>query len=141
MSTEEVHQEKYENLNATDLSTANPSIEIKEIEFEGLERTNEVFFKKALGSFDSIRSLNELSAALNKTFSNLERLNMFKDVSVVIDHIDEVDEVSKDKSADGSTAPDHQVKLIFKCKEKRFNVRTGTELQRKDIAWVHYNDG
>ena len=76
--------------------------------------------------------LMELSKALGKAFERLERLNIFKDVSVTIDE-------ANDQLIDNNfinEAPVHSVKIIFKCKEKRFNIRTGTELQRKDIAWV-----
>lgn len=125
--------EHYENLNSSDFSataaSVNPLIKIESIKFMGINRTDPQFLMKtiALTGVEGSADLMELSKALNKTFERLERLNIFKDVSVTIDQVNDtqnpIDEV-------------HSVKIVFKCKEKRFNIRTGTELQRKDITWV-----
>ena len=83
---------------------------------------------------DKAENLLELSDTLNLAFNHLERLNIFKDVSVVIDQATIVDDGERELLDTNNAI--HDVKVIFKCKEKRFNIRTGTELQRKDIAWV-----
>ena len=134
---DEAALEHYENLNSLDFSataaSANPQIKIESIEFTGIKRTDPVFLMKTIslagveGSFDLV----ELSRALGKAFERLERLNIFKDVSVTIDQANEFE--NENFTEDN---PVHSVKIVFKCKEKRFNIRTGTELQRKDIAWV-----
>lgn len=124
--------EHYEKLDTSEFIAANPRIKVKSIEFEGLKRTQKEFLMKTLGycGMEESGSLLELSGALSGAFNRLERLNIFKNVSVTIDQADKQEDDNED-------AEDvHKVKIIFKCKEKRFNVRTGTELQRKDIAWV-----
>lgn len=125
--------EHYENLNTSEFSAVNPKINIKSIQFSGLKRTQKDFLLKTLSGtkLEDSKDLFELSSNLSDAFSRLERLNIFKNLSVTIDeseqeggHQDESDNV-------------HNVKIIFNCKEKRFNIRTGTELQRKDIALVN----
>ena len=123
----------YEKIEPSEFVAAgiNPKIQIKSIEFEGLKRTDKEFLNKTLESCGMERSGNllELSDGLGRAFDRFERLNIFKDVSVTIDQADDGDEGDFDEIV-------HNVKVIFKCKEKRFNIRTGTELQRKDIACV-----
>lgn len=131
--------EHYEKMNSTDLSATaasiNPQIKIKSIEFTGINRTDREFLMKsiALAGIEESADLMELSKSLSKAFERLERLNIFKDVSVTIDQAEDQSTGTDDTSGDN---PVHPVKIVFKCKEKRFNIRTGTELQRKDIAWV-----
>ncbi len=109
-------------------SEVNPSISIHQVVFEGLERTEREFLNNAITpELKHASNLIELSEALNSTFKRLEGLNIFKEVSVLIDKADD------SRISDPESNP---VKLVFQCKEKRFNVRTGTELQRRDIAWV-----
>ena len=120
--------EHYENLNTSEFSAVNPKIKVKSIEFTGIKRTENDFLLKTLSGtkLENSEDLFQLSANLSDAFGKLERLNVFKNVSVTIDEA-----ATKDASEDVQN-----VKIIFKCKEKRFNIRTGTELQRKDIAWV-----
>lgn len=121
-------QEHYENLNSVPEFTAlNPKIIVKSIDFAGLSRTDRQFLLKTItdSAVDQSKNLTELSQSLSVAFSRLERLNIFKTVSVTIDQAEELDEEDA-----------HGVKVVFNCKEKKFNIRTGTELQRKDIAWV-----
>jgi hypothetical protein len=122
--------EHYEKLNTSEFSAVNPKIQIKSIEFFGLKRTYQEFLLNTLkgAKLDESQDLFELSLNLTDAFGRLERLNIFKNVSVTID---EAEQENKQESSDV-----HNVKIIFNCKEKRFNIRTGTELQRKDIAWV-----
>lgn len=128
--------EQYTNVNSSDFSATvasiNAQIKIKSIQFVGIKRTDLNFLMNSIASTGVEESTNlmELSTALNKSFEKLERLNIFKDVSVTIDEAEETEPI------DLIDNPVHSVKIVFKCKEKRFNVRTGTELQRKDIAWV-----
>lgn len=126
--------EHYENFDMTDFVTSNPKIKINCIKFEGLKRTDEKFLLSALErcGIEGCCNLMELSESLNLAFNKLERLNIFKDISVAID---QADTLEKDLNV-FDTELIHKVKIIFKCKEKRLNIRTGTELQRKDIAWV-----
>ena len=125
MSTSEA---PFETFNPHRLSDANPAISIHKVVFEGLERTDRQFLSQALTpELKHATNLVELSEALNSTFKRLEGLNIFKEVSVLIDKAD-------DSSI--SNPDTNPVKLVFQCKEKRFNIRTGTELQRRDIAWV-----
>lgn len=127
--------EHYEKLNSSDFSSTaasvNPQIKIQSIQFTGIKRTDPEFLMKAIAltGVEGSADLMELSKALNKAFERLERLNVFKDVSVTIDQ-------ASNESVDEEN-PVHSVKIVFQCKEKRFNIRTGTELQRKDIAWVN----
>ena len=130
--------EHYEKLNSSDLSSTaaslNPQIKIESIQFTGLKWTDPEFLMKSIAftGVEESADLMELSKALGKAFERLERLNIFKDVSVTIDE-------ANDQLIDNNfinEAPVHSVKIVFNCKEKRFNIRTGTELQRKDIAWV-----
>lgn len=102
----------------------NPKIVVKELAFEGLDRTDRAFVEAVLKPCLTVTSLYELSDSLNAAFQRLERLNVFKDVSVVIDRAEDSDDDL------------HEIKLLFRCKEKRFNIRTGTELRRRDIVWV-----
>ncbi len=127
--------EHYENLDISEFAAVNPKIKINCIEFEGLKRTDKQFLMGTLGScgMEESHNLEELSNSLSKAFSILERLNIFKDVSVKIDQADASD---KEETTAVDSEVVHMVKVIFKCKEKGFNIRTGTELQRKDIAWV-----
>lgn len=122
--------EHYENLNTSEFSAVNPKIEVKSIEFSGLNRTDKNFLLKTLSGakVEQSKDLFELSANLTDAFGRLERLNIFKNVSVTIDE-------AKTKTDEEGDV--HNVKITFNCKEKRFNIRTGTELQRKDIAWVN----
>ena len=134
--------EHYENLNSSELTATaasiNSKIKIESIEFKGLKRTDPEFLIKTIKLTGVEESLNlmELSKGLNEAFERLERLNIFKDVSVTID------ETNRDVGSENANYliddeyPVHPVKIVFKCKEKGFNIRTGTELQRKDIAWV-----
>lgn len=123
--------EHYENLNTSEFSVVNPKIKIKNIEFSGLKRTSISFLLKTLSEakIEKSQDLFELSANLTDAFGRLERLNIFKNVSVTIDEA----EIDKDTLENF-----HNVKVVFHCKEKKFNIRTGTEIQRKDIAWVNY---
>ena len=133
-NSNEPNLEHYENLKTNDFTALNPKINISSISFVGLKRTNENFLKDALEDAipNNSTDLFELSQNLNKAFQKLERLNIFKDVSVTIDHAD-----TEEKIVPGSSDTDiPDVKIIFNCKEKRFNIRTGTEFQRKDMAWV-----
>ena len=120
--------EHYENLNTSEFSAVNPKIKIKSIEFSGLKSTQKGFLIKTLNGakLDKSQDLFELSSNLTDAFGRLERLNIFKNVSVTIDEAEQEKE----------STHFHNVKIVFNCKEKRFNIRTGTELQRKDIAWV-----
>lgn len=122
--------ENYEDLNASDFAAINPKIKVDQIEFEGLKRTDRKFLTETVQSTLMKKSsdLTELSAALGESFSKLERLNIFKNVSVTID--------PSEGENGGSDAEVHRVKVVFNCKEKRFNIKTGTEFQRKDIVWV-----
>lgn len=138
---EEVNEpigDHYEKLETSEfIASVNPRIEIKSIEFEGLKRTDKDLLMRTLGlcGMEDSKSLLELSNSLSKAFDRLERLNVFKDVSVVIDQADTNDSIPNMFQSDSE--PIQDVKVVFKCKEKRFNIRTGTELQRKDIAWVN----
>lgn len=122
--------EHYENLNTSEFSAVNPKIKINIIKFSGLKWTQPDFLVKALSGtkLDKSQDLFELSSNLTDAFGRLERLNIFKNVSVTID---EAEQEHEHESTDF-----HNVKIVFNCKEKKFNIRTGTELQRKDIAWV-----
>lgn len=126
---------QYETLNSSEFSSTaasvNPQLKIESIQFTGIKRTDPEFLMKtiALTGVEGSADLMELSKALNKAFERLERLNIFKDVSVTIDQ-------ASDEPPGNDENPVHAVKIVFKCKEKKFNIRTGTELQRKDIAWV-----
>lgn len=135
----EIKAEEYENFDISEFTSnkttnQNVQIKIKSIEFEGLKGTNEEFLMNTIKGLavDKAENLLELSDTLNLAFNHLERLNIFKDVSVVIDQATIID--GERELVDDNAI--HNVKVIFKCKEKRFNIRTGTELQRKDIAWV-----
>ena len=124
--------EQYENLDISEYSAVNPKIKVKSILFSGLKRTQKDFLLKTLKDTElsESRDLLELSTNLTAAFGKLERLNVFKDVSVTID------EAEKEQDSSSTSSDAHNVKITFNCQEKRFNVRTGTELQRKDIAWV-----
>lgn len=123
--------EHYENLNTSEFSSINPKIKIKSIKFSGLKRTQTDFLLKTLkgSKLADSQDLFELSTNLSDAFNRLDRLNVFKNVSVTID---------EDKQDEEDSVDVHNVKITFDCKEKRFNIRTGTELQRKDIAWVKH---
>ena len=113
-------------------SELNPTISVHQVVFEGLEKTDREFISSAVTpELKHASNLVELSEALNDTFKRLEGLNIFKEVSVLIDKADD-SSISDPES--------HPVKLVFQCKEKRFHIRTGTELQRRDIAWVNEGD-
>jgi hypothetical protein len=121
-----IEEAPFEALNPK--SDANPAISIHKVVFEGLERTDREFISQAITpELTNAANLVELSEALNAAFKRLEGLNIFKEVSVLIDKAD-------DSSVSASES--NPVKLVFQCKEKRFSIRTGTELQRRDIAWV-----
>lgn len=110
----------------------NTNISVHQIVFEGLERTDQEFLIGAIEpEVKKASNLVELSDALNSTFRRLEGLNIFKEVSVLIDKADDFSASDPDS---------HPVKLVFQCKEKRFHIRTGTELQRRDIAWVKHSN-
>ena len=130
--------EHYENLNVIEYSNenANPKIKIESVEFFGIKWTNKEFLKKIIGSINEAENLVDLSERLSQTFKKLEKLDIFKDVSVTIDQFEDFEKGSEVKESNNHNLDIHKVKIIFNCKEKRFNIRTGTELQRKDIAWV-----
>lgn len=133
--------EHYETLETSEFVPVNPKIKINCIEFEGIKRTDKQFLMNTLGScgMEGSSNLKELSDSLGKAFNKLERLNIFKDVSVTIDQDDTTATTTeKDDSKPITAEVVHKVKVIFNCKEKRLNIKTGTELQRKDIAWVKH---
>lgn len=121
-------KDDFESFDQHTTSQLNPKISVHQVIFEGLERTKPGYLETALsGELKKSENLVELSESLNAAFKRLEGLNVFKEVSVLID---------KAEDASTSDPESHPVKLVLKCKEKRFNIRTGTELQRRDIAWV-----
>lgn len=109
---------------------------VKSIEFEGLQRTNSKLLHQALTDCYYARDLSELSRALTLAFDKFNRLNIFKEVAVVID---QAGEPGAEPNASGSWSPSldrpQEIKLIFKVKEKRMNIKTGTEFRRRDVAW------
>jgi hypothetical protein len=117
---------------STSGTSANPRIYVKTLEFEGLNRTKENFIHFVLADCYYARDLQELSHRLNTAFQRLDRLNLFKDVAVVIDKA----EGGKDDAEPFSLFDrPHEIRLLFKVKEKKWNIRTGTEFRRKDLVW------
>lgn len=101
----------------------NVPVSIGLIEIKGLEKTKSDLIQPLFSPCLRATTFGSLSTCLRDSVDKMQRLDIFKNINVVMDKIPE------DKAG-------HDVMVVIEAEEKKFRLHAGTEVQKSDIAFV-----
>lgn len=90
------------------------------IEIKGLEKTKPDLIQPLISPCLAARTFGDLSQCLHSSMDKMQRLNIFKNLNVTLDKLDDAEDT---------------VKVTIDAEEKKLRLHVGTEVQKNDVAF------
>lgn len=104
-------------------------IRIDRIQINDAIRTRPDFLESLFGRFKEARTLFDLTVELHRAMERVDRMELFREIKVRLDHSDENNLATADDQ-------EHRVKIVMDVQERNVKLQAGTEVGNGDIGWT-----